>query len=67
MKRNLFRTRKRQRMYYKPNIGALHGRVGRSIMETIMNTPKPDLTEARRKADECRAAMLADMCKEKLS
>ena len=53
--------KKQQSVYYKPNIGALHGKVGRSIMETIMNTPKPDLTEVRRKADECRSAMLADM------
>lgn len=30
--------------YYKPNIGDLRGKIGRSILETIRNTPKPDKT-----------------------
>lgn len=47
-------------VYYKPNIGALRGKVGKSILETIMNTPKPDLSELRRGANECRTVMMAD-------
>lgn len=45
--------------YVKPNIGALHGRIGRSILETIRNTPRPDRTDLEKRADEARARLLA--------
>ncbi len=47
--------------YYKPYMGALSGKVGESIIETILNTPKPDRTELKKKAAECREAILAEM------
>ena len=47
--------------YYKPYMGALSGKIGKSIIETILNTPRPDRTELNRKAGECRIAMLAEM------
>ena len=47
--------------YYKPYMGALSGKIGKSIIENILNTPKPYRTELKRKADECRAAILAEM------
>lgn len=47
--------------YYKPYMAALHGKIGESIIETILNTPKPDRTELKKKADACREAILADM------
>lgn len=45
---------------YKPYMGALDGWIGKSIIDTIRNTPKPDRTELNRKADECIAAILAE-------
>ena len=38
----VLRKRKKAIKYYKPNIGALHGPVGMSIVETIKNTPRSD-------------------------
>lgn len=38
--------------YYKPNIGNLHGKIGRSILDTIRNTPKPDQTVLWQEAKE---------------
>ncbi len=46
--------------YYKPYMGALSGWIGKSIIETILNTPKPDRTELNKKADECMAEILAE-------
>lgn len=46
--------------YYKPNMANLRGRMGRSIYETIMNTPKPDLTELERKANEVERRVLEE-------
>lgn len=48
-------------IYYKPNVGALTGKVGKSIIETIMNTPKPDRSKLHSEAEKCRTAMAADM------
>ena len=45
--------------YVKPNMSALPGRIGREIFETIMNTPKPDLTELNRRSDEVESRILA--------
>lgn len=52
-------AKKQQINYIKPNMTALHGRLGREIFETIMNTPKPDLTELNRRADEVESRILA--------
>lgn len=49
----------REIRYVKPNMGALHGRVGRKILETIRNTPKPDLSEMDRRAEAVEARILA--------
>ena len=56
---NAFRKRKKQ--YYKPNITNLRGPIGRSIIETIMNTPKPDDALLKKRAEECERNMLAMM------
>ncbi len=52
-------VREHQINYVKPNMTALHGRLGREIFDTIMNTPKPDLTEVNRRADEVESRNLA--------
>ena len=46
--------------YYKPNMGALRGKIGQSIIETILNTPKPDHTNLKREADEYLMARMAE-------
>ena len=46
--------------FYKPNMGALHGKIGMSIIETIMNTPKPDHSELKKEADEYLKARMAE-------
>ncbi len=46
--------------YYKPNMGALRGKIGMSIIETIMNTPKPDHSELKKEADEYLKARMAE-------
>lgn len=38
--------------YYKPNMAALPPELGRRIIKTILETPKADDAEVRRKADE---------------
>ncbi len=38
--------------YSKPNIGALRGRVGKSIIETILNAQRPDHTELKKEAED---------------
>lgn len=42
----------RELRFYKPNMANLHGRIGRSILETIRNTPKPDRTELNKAVAE---------------
>ena len=32
--------------YWKPNMAALEGELGREIIQHIINTPKPDFTES---------------------
>ncbi|SDA70762.1 hypothetical protein SAMN02910275_02308 [Butyrivibrio sp. INlla18] len=49
--------------YYKPNMGALRGRIGESIIETILNTPRPDHKELDREADEYLRIRLAGKTK----
>ena len=43
--------------YGKPNMAALAGELGRRIIDTIMSTPRPDLTELERKCAEVNARM----------
>ena len=58
---HMARKKPREVHYYKPYMGALSGWIGRSIIETILNTPAPDRTELNKKAEECRKALLAEM------
>ncbi|RKM60923.1 hypothetical protein D6856_07700 [Butyrivibrio sp. XB500-5] len=58
-------ARRKEIRYHKPYMGALSGRIGRSIIETILSTPKSDLTELHKRAEECRRAMLAEEENEK--
>ena len=44
--------------FYKPNVGAMHGSWGNSIMETIKNTPPIDYAAMKAKADEYEKAIL---------
>ena len=41
--------------YWKPNMAALEGDLGRSIMEHIRNTPRPDYAKLQAEADEIEA------------
>ena len=45
--------------YYIPNMAALSGKNGRSIFETIKNTPAPDRTKLRKEVEELKAKILA--------
>ena len=45
--------------YYKPNMGALRGKIGESIIQTILNAPRPDHSELDREADEYLRLRLA--------
>ena len=49
----------KQITYSKPNMANLRGRLGKSIIETIMNTPKPDETKLREEAHEIEKLMIA--------
>ena len=49
----------KEKHYYKPNMGALRGKVGESIIETILNAPRPDHSELDREADEYLRLRLA--------
>lgn len=40
----------------------LSGPIGRSILNTIKNTPRPDRTKLREEADACLAAILKEEC-----
>ena len=46
--------------YYKPNMGALRGKIGESIIETILNSPKPDHSALKKEADEYLMARMAE-------
>lgn len=41
--------------YGKPNMAAVEGELGRRIMDAIMSTPRPGLTELERKGAEANA------------
>lgn len=41
-------------------MGALHGKIGKSIIETIRNTPRPDHSKLDREADEYLKARMAE-------
>lgn len=43
--------------YWKPNMASLEGELGRSIIEYIRNTPKPDFARLEAEADEIEARM----------
>lgn len=60
-----YMAKQKKTRYYKPNMGALSGKIGESIFETIMNSPKPDRSELKKHADACRNAILAEMNEEK--
>jgi len=45
-------------VYYKPNMSNLHGRMGKSIIETIKNTPPAPKDEARKKVEEYKRNIL---------
>ena len=45
--------------YSKPNMNNLHGKVGRSILDTIRNTPKLDRKILQAEADAFEARILA--------
>ncbi len=45
--------------YYKPNIGSLRGPIGMSIMETLRNAHKPDLTAAKKECEANERRILA--------
>ena len=51
---------KKYKQPIKPNIGALKGRVGMSIIETIRNTPKPDHTVSEKRVAEFTKRVLAE-------
>ncbi len=44
--------------YYKPNMAALSGKLGREIFETIKNSPAPDHTKLREEVEELKAQIL---------
>lgn len=43
--------------YRKPSLN-LSGRIGKSIIETIRNTPKPDDTELKKEVEELKKAII---------
>ena len=52
------------RRKHKPNMSNLHGAVGKSIVNTIRNTPKPDHSELEREAETCKKRILARRAKD---
>jgi hypothetical protein len=46
--------------YVKPSVANLSGEVGKAVMSNIWNAPKSNHSEARRLADECAKAILAE-------
>jgi hypothetical protein len=51
----------RERRLVKPNMNNLRGKMGRSIIKTILETPKLDREKLKRLADKERARILASM------
>ena len=51
----------RERRLVKPNMNNLRGKMGRSIIKTILETPKLDREKLKRLADKARARILASM------
>lgn len=45
-------------VYYKPNMSNLQGKVGKSIIETIKNTPPAQKDDTRRKVEEYKNNIL---------
>lgn len=45
--------------YTKPNIGALPKEIGKDILMTIMNTPKPDCEKRKKDAEELEDRIFA--------
>ena len=43
------RAKRNNGMYYKPNMTNLRGKLGREIMQTIRESPRPSREETRRK------------------
>lgn len=50
--------KKKPIVYTKPNITNLKGKIGRSIIETIRNTPRPDFTEIDKECDRIGELLL---------
>ena len=50
---------KKKIMYRKPNMGALHGVVGISILKSIRNASKPDHTKLIKECDAREKRILA--------
>ncbi|MCR5606446.1 MAG: hypothetical protein K6F69_06500 [Treponema sp.] len=46
--------------YTKPSIGNLKGKIGRSIIETVRNTPIPDRTKLENEVKELENIIMAD-------
>ncbi|MCR4568518.1 MAG: hypothetical protein K5769_10725 [Pseudobutyrivibrio sp.] len=46
--------------YTKPNIGNLKGKIGKSILETVRNTPIPDRTNLEAEVRELENKIMAD-------
>ena len=46
--------------YTKPNIGNLKGKIGRSIIETVRNSPIPDKTKLEAEVKELEKRIMAD-------
>lgn len=45
--------------YNKPNIGSLPKEIGKDILMTIMNTPKPDYEKRKKEAEELEEKIFA--------
>lgn len=49
-----------KKRYTVPNMGALKGRYGRAIVETIRNTPQPDRTAIKQEVKNIRLHIMAE-------
>ncbi len=56
---------KRKPYYSKPNIGNLRGRIGKSILQTVRNTPRPDRSELERDVQEAIEKIMAARANER--
>ncbi len=50
----------KKKRYVAPSMGALRGRTGRLTLEIIRNTPAPDRTEMRKRADAAKRLIMAE-------